>query len=86
MTSLDETLPHDLVRAAAKHVIRNRDASVVGLMRRFRLGNPRARRVLQVLENHGVVGPQSGKLRREVLVERRHLQQVLGTLPGGDPS
>ena len=44
-----------------------KEVSTSSLQRRFRLGYPRAARIMEVLENEGVVGPAQGSKPREVL-------------------
>ncbi|MEK6554428.1 MAG: FtsK/SpoIIIE domain-containing protein, partial [Bdellovibrionota bacterium] len=45
-----------------------KDVSASLLQRRFRLGYPRAARMIEVLESQGVVGPANGSKPRQVLV------------------
>jgi S-DNA-T family DNA segregation ATPase FtsK/SpoIIIE len=40
------------------------------LQRKFRLGYPRAARLIEVMENEGVVGPPNGSKPREVLIKK----------------
>lgn len=46
-----------------------KEVSASHLQRRFRLGYPRAARLVEILESEGVVGPASGSKPRQVLVK-----------------
>jgi S-DNA-T family DNA segregation ATPase FtsK/SpoIIIE len=60
----------DLLEEAAKLVRDHQQASVSFLQRRLRIGYPRAARLMDVLEERGVVGPQvSGGLTRTIREE-----------------
>lgn len=78
---IEDTFDPDFLQAAAKYVIRTRDASLTGLTRRFHIGAHKAARLLQVLENHGAVGPRQEGRPRDILIESRQLQQLLDSLP-----
>ncbi len=60
----DELLPE-----AKEMIIRAGKASASYLQRRLRIGYARAARILDLLEEQGVVGPQEGSKPREVLVK-----------------
>ena len=59
----------DLFVEAAECVIRTGKASASLLQRRLRIGYARAARLLDILEERGVVGPADGARPRDVLVE-----------------
>jgi S-DNA-T family DNA segregation ATPase FtsK/SpoIIIE len=59
----------DLFMEAAECVIRSGKASASLLQRRLRIGYARAARLLDLLEEHGVVGQADGARPRDVLVE-----------------
>ena len=42
------------------------------LQRKFRLGYNRAARIVDILEERGIIGPQNGSKPREVLVKMKH--------------
>jgi S-DNA-T family DNA segregation ATPase FtsK/SpoIIIE len=64
-----EEYPDDLVNKAVALVKRSQRASASFLQRRLRIGYPRAARLLDELENMGIVGPaQGGGKERDVLV------------------
>lgn len=58
----------DMYEQAAETVIRSRSASASLLQRRLRVGYARAARLIDLLEERGVVGPADGARPREVLV------------------
>ena len=64
-TSDDDPLYKDIV----KFVIENQKASASLLQRRFKLGYNRAARIIDLLEERGVIGPARGSKPREVLVK-----------------
>ncbi|MCM8814283.1 MAG: DNA translocase FtsK [Candidatus Omnitrophica bacterium] len=59
----------DLFEEAAKLVISTRQASVSMLQRRLRLGYARAARLIDMMEERGIVGEFRGSKAREILVE-----------------
>jgi S-DNA-T family DNA segregation ATPase FtsK/SpoIIIE len=60
----------DLVRKAVKIVQETQRASASMLQRRLRIGYPRAARLIDELEELGVVGPsQGGGKERDVLID-----------------
>ena len=66
----DELLPE-----AKEMIIQAGRASASYLQRRFRIGYARAARLLDLLEEEGVVGPADGSKPREILVNRNDLEQ-----------
>ena len=70
-TSLDkDDVDHDdpLYNDIVEYVITAGKASASLLQRRFKLGYNRAARIIDLLEERGIVGPQNGSKPREVLV------------------
>lgn len=61
----DDPLYNDIVQ----FVIESGKASASLLQRRFKLGYNRAARIIDLLEERGIVGPQNGSKPREVLVK-----------------
>jgi len=59
----------DLFYDAADCVIRAGKASASLLQRRLRIGYARAARLLDLLEERGVVGPQDGARPRDVMID-----------------
>jgi S-DNA-T family DNA segregation ATPase FtsK/SpoIIIE len=58
----------DLFMDAAKLVVETGKASSSLIQRRLRVGYSRAARLLDMLEEHGVVSPQDGSRPRDVLI------------------
>ncbi len=65
----------ELVAKCLEIIKQERKASTSMLQRRLRLGYTRAARVVDILEQRGIVGPKDGAKDREILVD-------LDTLPG----
>lgn len=72
----------DMWRDAVQVVIEGRKASTSLLQRRLRIGYGRAARLIETMEEQGIVGPADGARPREVLVNS--LDEVFGS--GGDES
>ena len=70
MTEKDEL--YDL---AKRVVLESGQASTSLLQRRLRLGYGRAARMLDLMEQEGVVGPPQGSRPREILVSREPAEQ-----------
>lgn len=62
----------DLYETAKMEVIRAKKASASLLQRRLRVGYARAARLLDVLEERGVIGPADGAKPREVFIAREN--------------
>ncbi|MDX1623772.1 MAG: DNA translocase FtsK [Gemmatimonadota bacterium] len=74
VAALDER--DELFFAAAKVVIENDQGSTSLLQRRLRVGYSRAARILDQLQNAGVVGPPDGTRPREVLAAEEDLEAL----------
>ncbi|MFH1093842.1 MAG: DNA translocase FtsK [Candidatus Omnitrophota bacterium] len=59
----------DLYEEAAKLVINTKQASVSMLQRRLRLGYARAARLIDMMEDDGIVGPFRGSKARDILID-----------------
>jgi S-DNA-T family DNA segregation ATPase FtsK/SpoIIIE len=55
-------------------VVRHKQGSVSLLQRRLGIGYQRAARLIDQLENSGIVGPYDGSKAREVLVNESYLE------------
>lgn len=66
----------DLVWEAADIVINMGFASTSGLQRKLSVGYARAGRIMDILEQKGVVGPANGSKPREVLVDHSDLEAI----------
>lgn len=69
----------DMLKDAIRCVIEGRKASTSLLQRRLRIGYGRAARLIETMEEQGIVGPADGARPREVLVSS--LDEVFGSAP-----
>jgi S-DNA-T family DNA segregation ATPase FtsK/SpoIIIE len=60
----------DLYEQARELVISTGQASASFIQRRMRVGYPRAARMIEMMEEDGVIGPASGGKPREILVKK----------------
>jgi len=63
----DEEIDDDLYEAAREEVIRVGKASTSYIQRKLRVGYSRAARLMDILEERGVIGPADGSKPREIL-------------------
>ena len=70
----EEERDDDLLMRAAELVVRHKQGSVSLLQRRLGVGYQRAARLIDQLEEYGVVGPYDGSKAREVLVDASYLE------------
>ena len=73
----------DMLKDAVRCVIEGRKASTSLLQRRLRIGYGRAARLIETMEEQGIVGPADGARPREVLVSS--LDEVFGGSPAEAP-
>jgi len=67
---------------AVRVVIETNQASVTILQRRLRLGYSRAARLIDMMEQHGIVGPYAGSKPRDILIDReKWLIDNMGKVP-----
>jgi len=66
----------ELFKDAAKLVIRHQQGSASLLQRRLRIGYARAGRLIDEMEELGIVGPFDGSKAREVLVDDNYLEKL----------
>lgn len=69
----------ELVRRATEEVVRSQLGSTSMLQRKLRIGFARAGRIMDILENRGVVGPSLGSKAREVLMTETELNDMLAS-------
>lgn len=67
-----------LYAEAVRWVAERGEASTSMLQRRFKIGFQRASRLLDTMEEHGVVGPRDGPRPREVLISPLEAEELLG--------
>lgn len=65
----DDDTTESLIHAAIEVVVNDRKASISYLQRRLKVGYNKAASLMDILEKRGVVGPQVGTLKREILVD-----------------
>ena len=71
----DDFMDDELIPEAAKLVVMHNQGSTSLLQRRLKVGYSRAGRLMDQLEQLGVVGPFNGSKARDVLVDQHWLQQ-----------
>ena len=57
-------------------IVQNGHGSTSSLQRRFKIGYSRAGRIMDMLEEKGIVGPQNGSKPRDVLVDSSELEGI----------
>ncbi len=78
-SSADE---HDeMLSAAVEVILETKQASVSMLQRRLKLGYARAARIVDEMEQMGIVGPFEGSKPRQLLITREEWQQMQGGAP-----
>ena len=70
----DDFLDDELIPEAARIVVMHNQGSTSLLQRRLKVGYSRAGRLMDQLEQLGVVGPFQGSKARDVLVDERWLE------------
>ena len=78
----------ELLGAAVEVVLETGQASVSMLQRRLKLGYSRAARLVDQMEERGIVGPFEGSKPRQLLITKQQWQemQMKGTAPGSEPA
>lgn len=74
----DDSESDPLTNEAMELVVKTGKASASYLQRRFRVGYARAARLLDILEEKGVIGPGSGAKPRDILMKREDLAVMTG--------
>ena len=71
----------ELLPEAIETVVDAGQASVSMLQRRFRIGYNRASRIIDTLEEQGIIGPADGERPRQVLLAEEELSQIKESMP-----
>lgn len=71
----------DLYDKAARLVIRSGQASVSYLQRKLKVGYNRAARLVDLMEDEGLVGPNNGSKAREILVPADYFDEIDNRIP-----
>jgi len=71
----DTAADEEIFKEAAKLVVLHQQGSTSLLQRRLRIGYSRAARIVDMLEQRGIVGPFKGSKAREVLVDEAYLKE-----------
>ena len=72
----------DMLEDAIDSVMSTGIASASGLQRRLRVGFSRASRLIDMMEQLGIVGPSDGARPREILVDEDEAQEILSSARG----
>ena len=64
----------ELLEEAIAFVVKEQEASVSMIQRRFRVGHGRAGNLIDEMEQRGIVGPYQGSKPREVLVSKEEFE------------
>jgi DNA segregation ATPase FtsK/SpoIIIE, S-DNA-T family len=66
----------DLFESAVRLVVTNGQASTSMLQRRFKIGYTRAARIVDIMQERGIVGPLDGAKPREILMTREEVERM----------
>ena len=74
-----------MLPAAVEVILETGQASVSMLQRRLKLGYARAARIVDEMEEKGIVGPFMGSKPRNILITKEQWQQMQSGLPMEEP-
>jgi len=77
----DAPMDDDLWEEAVRYIVDRGEASTSNLQRKYRIGFQRASRLLDMMEERGVVGRRDGPRPREVLMTPMDVDSLFGTAP-----
>lgn len=76
---LDDALNDEIYEPAVRLVATSGYASTSMIQRRFKIGYTRAARLVDAMEQQGIVGPLDGAKPRDVLISKEDLDTIFGT-------
>ena len=79
----DEVVMDEMLPSAADVVLETGQASVSMLQRRLKLGYARAARIMDLMEELGIVGPYAGSKPRNILITKEQWEVMKAELMGG---
>lgn len=68
----------ELFIPAIKYVLDDEQASISFLQRKLKIGYSRAARIVDQLEEHGIIGPHEGSKPRKLLMTKEEIEDMLG--------
>ncbi len=83
---MDSGYGDELLPAAVEVILETGQASVSMLQRRLKLGYARAARIVDEMEEKGIVGPFEGSKPRQLLITKEQWAQMQGLAPAEDPN
>lgn len=84
--TLDESMGDEMLPAAVEVILETGQASVSMLQRRLKLGYARAARIVDEMEERGIVGPFKGSKPREILVTKEQWDAMNGIVSETPPA
>lgn len=81
----EDVMTDEIYEPAVRLVVQNGYASTSMIQRKFRIGYTRAARLVDAMEEQGLVGPPDGAKPREVLIGHDELERLFGTPLFGEP-
>ena len=81
----EDVMADEVYEPAVRLVVQNGYASTSMIQRKFRIGYTRAARLVDAMEEQGLVGPPDGAKPREVLIGRDDVDRIFGSPIFGEP-
>lgn len=75
---IDDASTDELYESAVRLIVTSGSASTSMLQRRFKIGYTRAARIVDTMEEQGIVGPLDGAKPREVLIGKDDVDRIFG--------
>ena len=74
--AVSKTKPIEMIEEAIDVIMESRQASTSMLQRRLKLGYSRAARIIDQIEERGIIGPFEGSKPRQILISREEWQEM----------